>query len=60
MKKIKITLVLFLALVSNSFAQITPNEVDAVVERTLKTFNVPGIAVAIVKDGAVVLAKGTA
>ncbi len=31
---------------------------DAYVERTMKTFDVPGIAVAIVKDGKVVLAKG--
>lgn len=58
MKKFKITLVLFIILVSNSFAQITSNEVDALVERTLKTFDVPGIAVAIVKDGTVVLSKG--
>ena len=32
--------------------------VDAVVERARKEFQVPGIAVAIVKDGKVVLAKG--
>src|SRR5260370_1239439 len=32
--------------------------VDQVVERARKEFNVPGIAVAIVKDGSVVLAKG--
>ena len=32
--------------------------VDAVVARTLKEFNVPGISVAVVKDGQVVLAKG--
>ncbi|GAA4034530.1 serine hydrolase [Hymenobacter glaciei] len=32
--------------------------VDAVVARTLKGFNVPGIAVAVVKDGQVVMAKG--
>ncbi|TYZ08087.1 serine hydrolase [Hymenobacter lutimineralis] len=31
---------------------------DAVVNRTLKAFDVPGIAVAVVKDGQVVLAKG--
>lgn len=40
------------------FAQITETEVDVLVERTLKTFNVPGIAVGIVKDGKLVLAKG--
>ena len=31
---------------------------DAVVARTLKTFDVPSIAVAVIKDGQVVLAKG--
>lgn len=39
-------------------AQITPNQVDSLVERTRKTFDVPGIAVAIVKDGKVVYAHG--
>jgi CubicO group peptidase (beta-lactamase class C family) len=39
-------------------AQITEREVDVLVENTLKTFNVPGIAVGIVKDGKLVLAKG--
>ena len=32
--------------------------VDAVVARTLRSFDVPGIAVAVVKDGQMVLAKG--
>src|ERR1700753_3903180 len=31
---------------------------DADVERALKTFDIPGIAIAIVKDGKVVAAKG--
>ena len=35
-----------------------PAGFDAYVERVMKTFDVPGIAVAIVKDGRVVLAKG--
>lgn len=33
-------------------------DLDQVVERTRKAFDVPGIAVAVVKDGKVVLAKG--
>lgn len=37
---------------------ITPGEIDQLVERTLKTFDVPGIAVGIVKDGRVIFAKG--
>ncbi|MBC6606754.1 serine hydrolase [Hymenobacter sp. BT188] len=32
--------------------------VDAVVARTLKAFDVPGIAVAVVKDGQIVMSKG--
>lgn len=39
-------------------AQITNQEVDELVNRTIKAFDVPGISVAIVKDGKVVLAKG--
>ena len=41
-----------------SFAQISSTQVDELVDRTLKTFNVPGIAVAIVKDGKIIHAKG--
>ena len=41
------------------FAQvITSQDLDTLVERTLKTFDVPGIAVAIVKDGIVLHSKG--
>jgi CubicO group peptidase (beta-lactamase class C family) len=35
-----------------------PRDFDAYVERVIRTFDVPGVAVAIVKDGRVVLAKG--
>ena len=55
MKKFRL---LFLLCTSISFAQITEPQLDILVQNTLKTFNVPGIAVAIVKDGKVVLAKG--
>lgn len=41
-----------------SFAQIAESKLDDVVSRTMKTFNVPGIAVAIIKDGKVVISKG--
>lgn len=49
---------LLLLISCNSFAQISEKQVDDLVENTLKSFNVPGISVAIVKDGKVVLAKG--
>jgi CubicO group peptidase (beta-lactamase class C family) len=42
-----------------AIAQTTPPaDMDAYVATAMKTFDVPGIAVAIVKDGKVVLAKG--
>jgi CubicO group peptidase (beta-lactamase class C family) len=44
---------------SQLFAQSgPPTDMDAYVARDMKTFDVPGIAIAIVKDGKVVLAKG--
>lgn len=52
--------VLFVGLMLSltTFAQITEKEVDVLVENTMKAFNVPGIAVGIIKDGKLVLAKG--
>ena len=37
---------------------LTSSEIDQLVERTLKAFDVPGIAVAVVKDGKIIHAKG--
>jgi CubicO group peptidase (beta-lactamase class C family) len=37
---------------------VTAVEIDSLVEKTMSTFNVPGIAVAIVKDGRVIHSKG--
>lgn len=57
--KTNLILIIFLLNVLSSKAQvITSSEIDALVERTLKTFDVPGIAVAIIKDDKVVHAKG--
>ncbi len=39
-------------------AQMAPADIDALVAKTLKTFDVPGIAIAVVKDGKIVYAKG--
>ena len=49
---------LFLIFSLTTFAQMTEAQLDDVVERTRKAFNVPGIAVGIIKDGKLVLAKG--
>lgn len=49
----------FLAVTTFTYGQVlTSTQIDSVVEKTLKTFDVPGIAVAIVKDGKVIHAKG--
>ena len=54
--------ILFITLVfsiSIGHAQvITSTQIDSLVELTLKTFDVPGIAVAVVKDGKLIHAKG--
>src|SRR4029079_13853280 len=39
-------------------AQQPPPDFDSYVKRVMETFTVPGLSVAIVKDGKVVLAKG--
>ena len=58
MKRISLLFaVTFLAL-NFATAQIQEKEVDELVQNTMKTFNVPGIAVGIIKDGKLVLAKG--
>ena len=61
MSKIKslFSLLFICCLLTSIQAQVmTPPQIDSLVERTLKAFDVPGIAVAIVKDGKVVYQKG--
>src|SRR3989339_212927 len=58
-KRLFLTALILILFSFNSFAQqITPTEIDKLVERTMATFNVPGIAVAVVKDGKVIHSKG--
>lgn len=58
MKKITCIALLFFS-GSSLFAQhIQVSTVDSLVQKALSTFNVPGIAVGIVKDNQVILAKG--
>ena len=42
------------------FSQSLPRDFDTYVEKVLKTFNVPGVSVAIVKDEKLFLQKDTA
>ncbi|HPT12693.1 MAG TPA: serine hydrolase, partial [Bacteroidales bacterium] len=53
-----LSFLLFTALVSVNAQPITSAEIDNLVNKTLKTFDVPGIAVAVVKDNKVIHAKG--
>jgi CubicO group peptidase (beta-lactamase class C family) len=51
--------IVVLACASRTIAQAgPPTDLDAYVARSMKTFDVPGLAIAIVKDGKVVMAKG--
>jgi len=60
MKRIKVfALVTFLfASLTMAHAQMAPADIDQLAERTLKTFDVPGVAIAVVKDGKIVYAHG--
>ena len=51
-------LIIALFLTPSLFSQISSPQIDSLTERVLKTFDVPGIAVAVVKDGKLVHAKG--
>ena len=56
-----LTIVLSLVISFNSFAQTQPinsQQIDSVANLILKTFNVPGMAVGVVKDGQLIHAKG--
>ncbi len=44
---------------STLFSQaLTPHQIDSLVEKTMETFNVPGMAVAVIKDGKILQKKG--
>ncbi|HSA92675.1 MAG TPA: serine hydrolase [Terriglobales bacterium] len=51
-------LLALIALSWSAFAQQAPPDLDAYAARAMQTFEVPGLALAIVKDGKVVVAKG--
>ena len=49
---------LLTASLARAQAPAAPPDLDSLVARVMKTFEVPGIGLAIVKDGQVVVAKG--
>lgn len=50
--------VLLLAFSTAVFAQIPEKKLDDLIQNTIKTFDVPGMSVGIVKDGQVIYSKG--
>jgi len=50
--------VLLLAISTAVFAQIPEKKLDDLIQNTIKTFDVPGMSVGIVKDGQVIYSKG--
>lgn len=59
MKKFFLLLIIFgLSCYAGISQPITSSQIDSLTERVMKTFQVPGIAVAVVKDGKVIYAKG--
>ncbi|WP_417429609.1 serine hydrolase [Halpernia sp.] len=49
---------LFLLISTLSFAQVEEKKLDDLIQNTLKTFDVPGMSVGIIKDGKLIYAKG--
>lgn len=49
---------LLLLISAFAFSQIEENKLDELIQNTIKTFDVPGMSVGIVKDGKVIYAKG--
>ena len=56
--KFKLIIASLILLSFSAKAQISEKQIDELVEKTLRSFDVPGISVAIVKDGKVIHAKG--
>ncbi len=58
-KQVAVILAVLALLASAAFSQaLTETQIDALVERSMKAFDVPGISVGVIKDGKVVYAKG--
>lgn len=49
---------LFISVQAFSQQGLTPAQIDSLVDKTMKTFHIPGMAVAVLKDGEAVIKKG--
>lgn len=57
MKKI-FTLTCFAFTIASAYAQVEEKKMDELIQNTLKTFDVPGISVGVIKEGKTIYAKG--
>lgn len=57
-KKFYIFFTVFLFYGLSAFTQINAEQIDSIVEKSMDTFNVPGVAVAVIKDGETIVKKG--
>ncbi len=57
-KNLTIAFILILCGINIKAQILTSQQIDSLTQQTLSTFNVPGIAVAVIKDGKVIHAKG--
>ncbi len=53
------TLLFFVFMFASFFAQIDEKKLDELIKNTLKTFDVPGMSVGVIKEGKVVYSKGS-
>jgi len=58
MRKFSFAVALYFISTFGSSQPLTSRQIDTLVERSMKAFNVPGIAVAIIKDGEIIHSKG--
>ncbi|TAF46382.1 MAG: serine hydrolase [Sphingobacteriales bacterium] len=57
-KKLTTAFILMLCVLNLKAQILSSLQIDSLTEKTLSTFNVPGIAVAVIKDGKIIHAKG--
>ena len=62
MRKKKLTFILIISFTlfisNNTDAQLSSKQVDSLVQKSMKQFDVAGVAIAIVKDGKIIHEKG--
>jgi len=57
--KLRLLVLMLFSICSAAYSQgLTPEQIDSVVERARRAFDVPGIAVCVIKDGKVIHSKG--